>query len=111
MGEHTLKITAERMKKIVFIFFQFFLITNLQAEDGYRLWLRYDKIKNNQVLQRYNAAISSIPIIGSTPTIVVAKEELIQGLEGLLGKKILDGNKNASVFIGTANNSTAIRSL
>lgn len=98
------------MKKVIFVLSHFFLIGNLYAEDGYRLWLRYDKIDNPRVLQQYRASLSSVQMLGNNPTIIAAKTELIQGLEGLLGSKIAE-KKNGNVLVGVINNSTAIRSL
>lgn len=98
------------MKKVIFVLSHFFLIGNLYAEDGYRLWLRYDKIDNPRVLQQYRASLSSVQMLGNNPTIIAAKTELIQGLEGLLGSKIAEKN-NGNVLVGVINNSTAIRSL
>src|SRR5687767_6184552 len=97
------------MKKIFSIVFTFFLIPTLQAEDGYRLWLRYDQINNVQTLQQYRAAISSIQIIGTTQTSGISKEELMNGLGSLLGKKILVSNNGASILAGIAANSSVIR--
>lgn len=72
-----------------------------KAEDGYRLWLRYDKIKNSVVLQKYRSAVSSIFFDGSSPTISKAKSELVNGLTGLLDKKVslTTDTKNASIII------------
>jgi alpha-glucuronidase len=62
--------------------------TNLCAEDGYELWLRYKLVDNAKLLQQYRAAISGIVISRNSPTLAVATEELTKGLQGLLGKKI-----------------------
>lgn len=58
------------------------------AEDGYRLWLRYDKISNNSLLAAYKQQIIFPVIIGSSATLTVAKNELQNGLTGLLGTTI-----------------------
>ncbi len=34
------------------------------AEDGYRLWLRYDRIQDPQLLQDYRKAITSVQLDG-----------------------------------------------
>src|SRR5438309_8692487 len=61
------------------------------AEDGYRLWLRYDKIEDAALLQQYKSKIGSIVLNGaSSPTLTVAKKELLAGLQGLLGTKIAE---------------------
>jgi len=72
------------------VLFVMLLVSSLPAasEDGYRLWLRYDKIDNATLLQQYRSLIPSIQVNGSSQTINIAKEELTRGLEGLLGKKL-----------------------
>jgi len=56
----------------------------LYAENGYRLWLRYDKINNNKTLSYYQNSIKKIFIETSTPTSKVLKEEMRNGITGLL---------------------------
>ena len=98
------------MKRLLLLLCHSLLFAVVQAEDGYRLWLRYDKINNIQVLQQYNNLISSVQIIGNSPTIIAAKSELLNGLEGLLGKKIAEKN-NSSILAAAAGNSALIRNL
>ena len=97
------------MKKIIIILSCLFLTGSLHAEDGYRLWLRYVKINNARLLEQYRAIITSIRVEGNTPTIIAARNELANGLEGLLGKKISNANSNGNIIAGTIN-SPAIRS-
>ena len=47
------------------------------AEDGYRLWLRYDKIDNSNLMQQYRTAISYIQFARSSPTLDAAKKEML----------------------------------
>lgn len=56
-----------------------------KADDGYRLWLKYDKISDQNYLNQCRKAITSISVKGASPTITVALEELKMGLKGLLG--------------------------
>ncbi|MFL5811419.1 MAG: alpha-glucuronidase family glycosyl hydrolase, partial [Flavisolibacter sp.] len=80
----------------------FILITVVShAEDGYRLWLRYDKINNSTTLQKYREQLRSVIVYGSSPTSMIAKTELLTGLGGLLDKKITEGNTviNGSVLV------------
>jgi alpha-glucuronidase len=95
------------MKKIYLIVVYFFAFFVLHAEDGYRLLLRYDKIDNSNLLQQYRNTISGIYFAGSTQTLPAAKEELISGLEGLLGKKITIQNtiSDGSVVAGVLSES------
>ncbi|HEY2721198.1 MAG TPA: alpha-glucuronidase family glycosyl hydrolase, partial [Chitinophagaceae bacterium] len=78
-------------KKIFFLFFVLAVIV-LHAEDGYRLWLRYDKIDDIALLSKYRSLINSIYMEGSSATLDIAKKELLTGLEGLLDKKITTTN-------------------
>ena len=75
------------MKKIYPVLIFLFLISRTRAEDGYRLWLRYDLINNKELLQQYRILISSV-YATDEPSVKTAKKELLTGLEGLLGKKI-----------------------
>jgi alpha-glucuronidase len=77
------------MKKIiVYTFLLVFAWTFLQAEDGYRLWLRYDKIENEILRQTYSRQIQYVFLDGSSPILQTAEKELVQGLSGLLGQLI-----------------------
>ncbi|MEP7323390.1 MAG: alpha-glucuronidase family glycosyl hydrolase [Saprospiraceae bacterium] len=79
------------IKKPLWLFVLFFLITSfdLVADDGYRLWLKYDKIKDQAVLIKYQSFIQSIYTpIAVTPIVQSALDELKQGLSGLTGKNI-----------------------
>lgn len=76
------------MIKILFILF-FSLCTFItKAEDGYRLWLRYDRITNSKLLQEYRNQIQTVSIRDTSATLTLAREELITGLQGLLGKGV-----------------------
>lgn len=59
-----------------------------RAEDGYRLWLRYDKISNQTILKSYQNQIKGWIVEGESKIIESAKEELQNGLNGLFGKEI-----------------------
>src|SRR5450756_2059018 len=57
----------------------------LHAEDGSRLWLRYDQIQDQKLVARYGAQVSEIVDADGAPTRTAIREELQQGLSGLLG--------------------------
>ena len=75
-------------------FLRFFLILTtalllssaLRAEDGYRLWLRYEPITDPAWRSAYASAFSEI-VVPENPrtTIAAARDELVSGLRGLLG--------------------------
>lgn len=76
------------MKKIFYLLLYMLPAFAVQAEDGYRLWLRYDLISDKVLLNKYQQAIAGLNITGNSATISVARDELLKGLWGLLGKKI-----------------------
>lgn len=87
-----------KFKEIKNIHYKLFLITLFilfskisMADNGYRLWLKYDKIKNEEYLNKAEQLISGFKIFGQSETIKVAQKELERGLSGLFGKKV--GNK------------------
>ncbi len=75
----------------------------IQAEDGYRLWLRYDRISDPTLLETYRKQISGFYFEGNSATMDIAGEELWKGLNGLLGVKLVSGKSagNNSIIAGT----------
>ncbi len=69
------------MKNFALILLFMSRLSTSWAEDGYRLWLRYDRIQDPQLLQDYRKAITSVQLDGP----FAANQELILGLQGLLG--------------------------
>ena len=59
-----------------------------RAENGYRLWLRYDRIDDPQLLQQYRSTITSLHCYITGATLKAACEELTNGLSGLLGQPV-----------------------
>jgi alpha-glucuronidase len=54
----------------------------VRAEDGYRLWLRYDRIEGATPV---TAVVFATPAGTDSPTLAAARDELAAGLRGLLG--------------------------
>ena len=86
----------------------------LMAEDGYRLWLRYERIADTQKLAAYKKLVKQVVIPGNSPTLMAGKEELKNGLQGLLGVNIpfaeavsMDG----ALLVGTPQSSSVIGQL
>src|SRR6476620_1638851 len=101
------------MKK-TFLFFHLLFVTAIAcAEDGYTLWLRYNKIDDPALLQQYRSKINSIQFTGNSLTVAVAKKEMLNGLEGLLAIPIADKKtiSDRSIVAGTPLTSTFIRSF
>jgi len=79
-----------------------------RSEDGYRLWLRYDLVSNNQLLKEYRTAIKNFLVDGESPTLTIAANELQLGLTGLLGspiKKITSLSNDGTLIAGTIQSS------
>jgi alpha-glucuronidase len=106
-----------RMKCLLNILFSVIILnsfTTLKAEDGYRLWLRYDLIADPFVLNQYNSSVSGWMVEGKSPELNVARTELRIGLKGLLGRNVLEVtsvNKDGIIIAGTPESSAVIASL
>lgn len=59
-----------------------------KADDGYRLWLKYDLLQDASKRASYSKSINSVYASQESSTISAAVEELQTGLKGLLGKNI-----------------------
>ncbi len=97
----------------VVAFVQFYH-TFLQAEDGYRLWLRYDLITDTKKLGIYKSALTQINLKDDSPTLKAASEELNNGLAGLLGARlpfVRTITKHGALIAGTPKNSETIAAL
>src|SRR6185312_6328131 len=93
------------MKKLLFYLFLLVSCTmRANAEDGYRLWLRYDKIANKPLYTKYRASLTQLVFPGNSETLNAAREEITIGLKGLL---LLDlpqkdaATANGALIIGT----------
>ncbi|MCB2409728.1 alpha-glucuronidase family glycosyl hydrolase [Hymenobacter lucidus] len=58
------------------------------ADDGYRLWLKYDLISDAGLRKDYQKAAGVIVSQGSSPILKTAAEELQQGLQGMVGQTV-----------------------
>jgi alpha-glucuronidase len=86
----------------------------LKAEDGYRLWLRYDKIADKTLLDLYNNSISGWEMDCNSPLLESAASELQAGLNGLLGRNLPEVKsirQNGIIVAGTPGSSRIIASL
>ena len=102
------------MKKIILLLVLILTINFLYAEDGYRLWLRYDKISNTTLLSQYKKAIASPFVLGESATIQVIKQELSTALSGLTGTNVVCNNatiSTATLLFGIASNPGFIKNF
>src|ERR1041384_3405362 len=83
----------------------------VRADDGYRLWLRYDQLTTPSV-NEYRRLIKSISVQGNTETFDVIRRELSAGCTGLLGTPVIVGDRDdTSVVVGVPESSALIRRL
>ena len=102
------------MKKIILFLVLILTMNFLYAEDGYRLWLRYDKISNTALLSQYKTAIKSPFVLGESATLKVIKQELSHALSGLTGTNVVCNNSTlstASLILGIASNPVFIKNF
>jgi alpha-glucuronidase len=99
------------MKKNFLIAALLMQVFYLHAENGYRLWLRYDKIDDPKLLSLYKQEITAIQFPATSATLQVAKKELLRGLQGLLDTPITDQEAiaNGTLIIGTPSSSAQIK--
>lgn len=104
------------MKRNFILLVFVFALTSIHvaiAEDGYRLWLRYDKVMDENTFSTYRQLIDQVTIQGGSPTLNIIKEELDLALQGLLNKPVKFTTEVSAngLVIGTPNNSPLINSL
>ncbi|TXJ29486.1 MAG: alpha-glucuronidase [Chitinophagaceae bacterium] len=99
------------MKKITLLLIYSLYVFAAKAETGYDLWLRYKPVENKILLQSYRKSITTIITKGSSATMKIANDELMNGLSGLLQIKINNStavNRDGSVIAGTPGSSALI---
>jgi alpha-glucuronidase len=83
------------------------------AEDGYELWLRYHRVEARWLEPYRAAAVQIVPAAGSD-TLKIAQDELVRGLNGLLGSSpplASDVTRDGSIVLGTPSSSHLIAEL
>jgi alpha-glucuronidase len=92
------------MKKLKLLFIISLFVASVHGEDGYRLWLRFDKIKNTALLQQYRTAVSGIQLTGNSPTLNAAFAELKTAVSGLLDRPLTIHSKaeNGTLLLATS---------
>lgn len=85
-----------------------------QAEDGYRLWLRYERINDVARREAYSQQVSEIVMPTNSPTLRIIQDEMRRGLEGMLGRKPTvraSVSRDRALVIGTPTNNPTIAAL
>lgn len=84
-----------------------FIGLNGFANDGYKLWLQYDYIQNEDLRQTYKSHIENLMPLGNSETIKIALKELELGLNGMLGSGFTSKSnniKNSALIFGSKTN-------
>lgn len=92
---------------------QFLIAAAARAEDGYRLWLRYDPLPG-QMINVYRPRITAVVVPGRSPTLDAIRAELVNGFSGLLGASVPvaeDATRDGAVVVGTPKSCSLIAGL
>ena len=84
----------------------------VSADDGYRLWLRYDRLSDVAVSQ-YRPRLRAIVVPGSSQTLDAVRDELSTGIRGLLGEAVPQADRisDGALIVGTPKTSNLIAGL
>jgi alpha-glucuronidase len=77
------------MKRAALILLLLSRLSATRAEDGYRLWLRYDLLTDTTMLRSYRSQLAALQFNAGTPILNSARLELNTGLLHLLGESIV----------------------
>lgn len=99
--------------KIIYTIVLILCMQYLHAENGYDLWLRYQKIDNSQILKSYSKTLSKLNFPINSATLTEAKNELKQGLNGLLDTNLPETDRisKGTLLVGTPSSSKEIADI
>jgi alpha-glucuronidase len=88
------------MRSVAFLLLATFA---LRAESGYDAWLRYVPL-DDTTAQRDRVALNTVTLLGDSEVLRSARQELIRGVQGMLGRTLREEPKPSrdGVVIGTA---------
>lgn len=84
-----------------------------RADDGYRLWLRYDPLPTEKA-NAYQTRVTAVVAPGDSPTQTATRQELATGCSGLLGHDIPTADsvsRDGAIVVGTPKNNPLIAGL
>lgn len=91
-----------------------FLTAQNTSEDGYRAWLRYENVEDDELLYRYKELIRAVVLRGNSETTRAIETELKQAIPGLLDIEVPFHNNiqvDGTLVIGTPETSEEISGL
>jgi alpha-glucuronidase len=99
---------------LVFYIACHFALTAARADDGYRLWMRYDSISDPARLNECRKTFSGLLVFGNSPTEKAIVSELSNGVGGLTGQTLTNVSsvdRDGLIVVGTPKNSPIIAGL
>ena len=99
---------------LIFLIMCSFGVGSLSAEDGYRMWLRYDKINDSRLLDHYRQNLERVVMIDDSETMSAVKDEVERGLKGLLDIRVSfepQVTGKGALVIGTPANNPVVAGL
>lgn len=99
--------------KLIYIAALILCMPLLHAENGYDLWLRYQKVDNSQLLNSYSKTLAKLNFPVNSATLTEAKNELQQGLDGLLDTNLPEtaGISKGTLLVGTPASSKVLSGI
>lgn len=91
-----------------------FSVAQHSAEDGYRAWLRYEPVDDNELIREYREVLKAVVLRGKSETTEVIRDELKLALPSLLDQAIPFHNDiqlDGTLLIGTPETSEEIAAL
>ncbi|MCW3093823.1 MAG: Xylan alpha,2-glucuronidase [Ferruginibacter sp.] len=91
-------------KRILLMGFCLVFLCIVRGENGYDLWLRYEKINDVTLRTQYRSLLAQLVVGQQSPTIKVAKDELKMALQKMLQMQITETSNTGfpgSLIIGT----------
>src|SRR5438128_9349180 len=76
-------LVARCLELIVYLFTP----ASAKAEDGYRLWLRYETLPQ-RTIDAYRSHVTSLVVFGNSATFAALRLELAGGCAGLFGSPV-----------------------
>ena len=89
-------------------------VAPVQADDGYKLWLRNEPLTDRAYLQECERRFENVMITGDSPVMSTAHDEFLSGLSeltGLKAREVISPEGRGLVVAGTFSSSPYIASL
>ncbi len=86
----------------------------VQADDGYRLWLKHDRITDRTYLRECSRQFGNVMITGESSVLRTAHDEFIAGLESMTGMEVTEVRApegRGTIIAGTFGSSPLVASL